>query len=133
MTGPGRRDPADGLVRCRCPRAATARDYLVVRARTSSRWSRSCGSPGAEGVAVNGERVTAATAIVDIGGSVLVNSAYLAPPYDVTAIGPADMFDRLIASPGFVDFVRSRAETFGIGVDVRRPRRRSTCAPTRAR
>ena len=27
------------------------------------------------------------------------------------------MFDRLTASPGFVDFVRGRAETFGIGID----------------
>lgn len=71
---------------------------------------------GAEGIAVNGERVTVATAIVDIGGSVLVNSAYVAPPYQVTAIGPADMFDRLTRSPGFVDFVRARAQSFGIGV-----------------
>jgi hypothetical protein len=26
------------------------------------------------------------------------------------------MFDRLLASPGFVSFVRARSETFGIGV-----------------
>ncbi len=71
---------------------------------------------GAEGIAVNGERVTVATAIVDIGGSVLVNSAYIAAPYQVSAIGPSDMLDRLIRSAGFVDFVRARAETFGIGV-----------------
>ncbi len=71
---------------------------------------------GAESVAVNGERIAATTAIVDIGGSVLVNSAYIAPPYQVAAIGPADMFDRLTASPGFVDFIRARSETFGIGV-----------------
>ena len=51
---------------------------------------------GAEGVAVNGERVTVATAIVDIGGSVLVNSAYVAPPYQVVGdrarrhVRPAD-------------------------------------------
>jgi uncharacterized protein YlxW (UPF0749 family) len=71
---------------------------------------------GAEAVAVNGERVTVATAVVDIGGSVLVNSAYLAPPYQVSAIGPAAMYDRILQSPGFVEFVRQRAEAFGIGV-----------------
>ncbi len=71
---------------------------------------------GAEGIAVNGERVTVATAVVDIGGSVLVNSAYLAPPYQVAAIGPASMYDRIVQSPGFVEFVRQRAEGFGIGV-----------------
>jgi uncharacterized protein YlxW (UPF0749 family) len=65
-------------------------------------------------VAVNRERVTVTTAILNIGGSVLVNSAYLAPPYDVAAIGPEDLYERLSESTGFVDFVRARAEAFGI-------------------
>jgi uncharacterized protein YlxW (UPF0749 family) len=98
------------------PAGGNARDYLVsgqdVLSVVEELWLA-----GAEGVAVNGERVTSATAVVDIGGSVLVNSAYLAPPYDVRAIGPATMYDTLLASPGFVDFVRSRSETFGIGVE----------------
>ncbi len=102
------------------PQGADERDYLVsgqdVLAVVEELWLA-----GAEGVAVNGERVTVATAIEDIGGSVLVNSAYLAPPYQVAAIGPADMFDRLTSSPGFVDFVRGRAETFGIGVSYATP------------
>ena len=70
------------------PQGSDGRDYLVsgqdVLAVVEELWLA-----GAEGVAVNGERVTAATAIIDIGGSVLVNSAYLAPPYQVSAIGPA--------------------------------------------
>lgn len=71
---------------------------------------------GAEAVAVNDERIVATTAILDIGGSILVNSAYLAPPYDVAAIGPSDLYARLTASPGFADFVSARAKTFGIRV-----------------
>ena len=102
------------------PQGDDERDYLVsghdVLAVVEELWLA-----GAEGVAVNGERVTIATAIVDIGGSVLVNSAYVAPPYQVSAIGPPDMFERLTASPGFVDFIRARAETFGIGVDYATP------------
>ena len=98
------------------PQDGNSRDYLVsgqdVLAVVEELWLA-----GAEAVAVNGERVTSSTAVVDIGGSVLVNSAYLAPPYDVKAIGPAPMYDTLLAAPGFVDFVRSRAETFGIGVE----------------
>lgn len=96
------------------------RDYLVsghdVLAVVEELWLA-----GAEGVAVNNERVTVATAIVDIGGSVLANSAYVAPPYQVSAIGPPDMLERLTASPGFVDFIRARAQTFGIGVDYATP------------
>jgi uncharacterized protein YlxW (UPF0749 family) len=91
------------------------RDYLVsgqdVLTVVEELWLA-----GAEAIAVNGERVTTATAIVDIGGSVLVNSAYIAAPYQVTAIGPDKLFDTLTSSPGFVDFIRARAEAFGIGV-----------------
>ncbi len=71
---------------------------------------------GAEAVAVNGERVVGTTAILDIGGSILANSAYLAPPYDVAAIGPPDLYTRLSAAEGFADLVRARAQTFGIRV-----------------
>jgi uncharacterized protein YlxW (UPF0749 family) len=96
------------------------RDYLVsgsdVHTVVEELWLA-----GAEAIAVNGERVTQATAVVDIGGSVLVNSAYLAPPYQVAVIGPEDMFERLTRSPGFVEFIRSRAEAYGIGVDYATP------------
>jgi uncharacterized protein YlxW (UPF0749 family) len=71
---------------------------------------------GAEAVAVNRERVTGPTAIIDIGGSVLVNSAYLAPPYQIKAVGPPDLFDRLKASQGFTDFLQTRSVTFGLQV-----------------
>jgi uncharacterized protein YlxW (UPF0749 family) len=97
------------------PEDGNARDYLVsgqdILTLVEELWLA-----GAEAVAVNGERVTVATAIVDIGGSVLVNSAYLAPPYQVSGIGPPSMYDRIVQSPGFVEFIRGRAETFGIGV-----------------
>jgi uncharacterized protein YlxW (UPF0749 family) len=102
------------------PPDGSQRDYLVsgedVLTVVEELWLA-----GAEGVAVNNERVTVATAIVDIGGSVLVNSAYIAAPYQVTAIGPPDMLDRLTQSAGFVDFIRARAETFGIGVSYAVP------------
>ena len=74
-------------------------DYLVgsrdIRTVVEELWLA-----GAEAIAVNGERITPTTAIIDIGTSVLVNSAYLAPPYQVTAIGPPDLYDRLSESPG---------------------------------
>ena len=96
------------------------RDYLAnaqdLRILVSELWLA-----GAEAIAVSTERVTTTTAIIDIGGSVLVNSAYLAPPYHITALGPADLFDRLSASEGFVDFVRARAERFGIRLSFATP------------
>jgi uncharacterized protein YlxW (UPF0749 family) len=102
------------------PAGGNEADYLVtgpdIRAVVEELWLA-----GAEAISVNGERLTASSAILDIGGSVLVNSAYLTGPYQVTAIGPADLFDRLSESAGFADFLRARAETFGIGVQVAEP------------
>ena len=43
-----------------------------------------------------------------IGGTVLVNSAYLTPPYDIAAIGPPGLYGRLLAIPSFAGFVAAR-------------------------
>ena len=99
---------------------ANQSDYLVgardVRTVVEELWSA-----GAEAVAVNEERITPSTAIIDIGPSILVNSAYLAPPYQITALGPKDLYARLSASPGFVDLIRARAQTYGIRVSFAEP------------
>jgi uncharacterized protein YlxW (UPF0749 family) len=73
---------------------------------------------GAEAVEVNGERIVGSTAVIDIGGSILVNSAYLAPPYTIRAIGPEDLYDRLQASVSFGEFVHGRIERSGIRLSV---------------
>jgi uncharacterized protein YlxW (UPF0749 family) len=102
------------------PPGASEADYLVgsrdIRTVVEELWIA-----GAEAIAVNGERVTPTTAIIDIGPSLLVNSAYLAPPYQVAAIGPGDLYDRLSRSAGFIDFVRSRAEAYGIRLSFAEP------------
>jgi len=69
---------------------------------------------GAEAVSVNGERIAQSSGIIDIGGSTLVNSAFIAPPYQISAIGPDDLYEQLSASQGFVAFVVARADAFGI-------------------
>lgn len=76
---------------------------------------------GAEAIAVNGERIVHSTAILDIGGAVLLNAAYLAPPYQIAAIGPPDIYEVLAASPGFIELIRARAELFGIRISFAQP------------
>jgi uncharacterized protein YlxW (UPF0749 family) len=102
------------------PPGASDAEYLVgsrdIRSVVEELWIA-----GAEAIAVNGERVTPTTAIIDIGSSLLVNSAYLAPPYQVTAIGSEDLYERLSRSAGFIDFVRSRAEAYGIRLSFAEP------------
>ena len=74
-------------------------DYLVgsrdIRVVVEDLWAA-----GAEAIAVNGERITPTSAIIDVGTSLLINSAYLTPPYQITALGPPDLYDRLSASAG---------------------------------
>ncbi len=91
----------------------TARD---VRTLVQELWLA-----GAEGIAVNGERIVGTTAVIDIGGSILVNSAYLAPPYTITAVGPPDLYDRLLASVSFVQFVQGRIERSGMRLSAAEP------------
>jgi uncharacterized protein YlxW (UPF0749 family) len=73
---------------------------------------------GAEAIAVNDERMVGTSAVLDIGGSILVNSAYLAPPYTVSAIGPPDLYQQMLASASFIQFVQGRIERSGIQLSV---------------
>jgi uncharacterized protein YlxW (UPF0749 family) len=102
------------------PAGANAADYLVsardIRTVIDELWLA-----GAEAIAVNGERVTTSTGVLDIGHSVLLNSAYVAPPYDVAAIGPTDLLDQLGLSQGWRDFIQTRQGTFGIEIAFAEP------------
>lgn len=102
------------------PADGNQQDYLVsgadVLTVVDQLWAA-----GAEGIAINSERVVVSTAVVDIGGSVVVNGAYVAAPYQITAIGPSSLFDTLTHQQGFADFVRARSEAFGIGVSYATP------------
>ncbi|MFL5757322.1 MAG: DUF881 domain-containing protein, partial [Chloroflexota bacterium] len=102
------------------PTGANQADYLV-QGRDLQTVVEELWLGGAEAISINDERVTTSTAIVDIGGSILVNSAYLAPPYQVAALGPPELFDRLRGSQGFIDLVRARAEQFGIKISFAQP------------
>jgi uncharacterized protein YlxW (UPF0749 family) len=97
------------------PGGADATDYLVtsrdIRTVIEELWLA-----GAEAIAVNGERVTTSSGVLDIGHSILLNQAYLAPPYQVAAIGPADLLDQLGLSQGWREFVQARSGTFGLDI-----------------
>jgi uncharacterized protein YlxW (UPF0749 family) len=102
------------------PPGGSEGDYLVgsrdIRVVVEELWDA-----GAEAISVNGERLTTSTAIIDVGTSVLVNSAYLTPPYQVSALGASDLYAKLSASPAFIDFVRARGAGYGIQISVAEP------------
>ena len=95
-------------------------DYLVT-ARDLRTMVEELWLAGAEAIAINGERVVPTTSIIDIGGVILANSAYLSPPYQISAIGSQDLYEEVIGSPGFADFVRARQDAYGIRIGFLEP------------
>jgi uncharacterized protein YlxW (UPF0749 family) len=69
---------------------------------------------GAEAVAINGERLVATSSIYPVGESVLVNTAFLSPPFRIEAIGPQGLLDRFLLHEAFRGRVGQRVEFFGL-------------------
>jgi uncharacterized protein YlxW (UPF0749 family) len=69
---------------------------------------------GAEAITINGERLVATSSIYGVGASVLVNTAFLSPPFRIEAIGSEGLLDRFQAHPAFLGRVAHRIEFFGL-------------------
>jgi uncharacterized protein YlxW (UPF0749 family) len=69
---------------------------------------------GAEAIAINDERLVATSSIYGVGASVLVNTAFLSPPFRIQAIGTDGLLDRFQASPAFRGRVAHRIDFFGL-------------------
>jgi uncharacterized protein YlxW (UPF0749 family) len=74
-------------------------------------------SAGAEAIAVNGQRLTAQSAIRSAAGAILVNYRPLKPPYLVEAIGPPDLAQRF-ATTADAQELASVSQQFGIGLET---------------
>jgi len=87
---------------------------------------------GATAVAINGQRMTATTAIRSAGDAILVDYRPLSPPYAVSAVGGADLGKDFGGSAAGRAF-RTLKATFGIRFDIRQEdRMRLPAAPALA-
>lgn len=73
---------------------------------------------GAEAVAVNGQRLTAMTAIRSAGDAVLVDLVALSSPYTVEAIGDAVGMQTAMARASAGQHMATLRSTYGIGVQL---------------
>lgn len=69
---------------------------------------------GAEAIAINGERLVATSSIYGVGASILVNTAFLSPPFRIEAIGSSGFLERFADSPAYRGRVAQRIEVFGL-------------------
>lgn len=73
---------------------------------------------GAEIVALNGERLTSASAVRCAGNTLLLHGTLHTPPYRIAAIGePGSMAASLQQQPG-MDRLEASADAFGLGFDI---------------
>lgn len=75
-------------------------------------------SAGAEGVAVNGERLIATSAIRSAGGSILVNYRVLTSPYVLEAVGDASALRRAVEASELADDFGAWTRDYGLGFVV---------------
>lgn len=75
---------------------------------------------GAEAVSINGQRLTALTAIRSAGEAVLVDFRPLNPPYALRAIGDVDTLQTRFVDGATARRFQTWTSLYGIGFDVRR-------------
>ncbi len=75
---------------------------------------------GAEAIAINGQRLTALSAIRGAGDAILVDFRPLAPPYRVEAVGDPEAFTVELATGGTGRYAVFLRDNYGIGVSVER-------------
>lgn len=71
---------------------------------------------GAKAVTIQGQRVVSTTGIQCAGSTVQVNGLYFPQPYEITAIGDADVIEERIADDGYLQVYRSQAEEPDIAI-----------------
>jgi uncharacterized protein YlxW (UPF0749 family) len=100
------------------PRAPSASDDGRVLDRDVQIVVNGLWAAGAEGIAINGRRLTSLSAIRSAGQAILVDFRPLIPPYVVSAVGdPTTLQDRFVAGTagGYVQRIR---DSYGVGVNI---------------
>ncbi|HUG95699.1 MAG TPA: DUF881 domain-containing protein [Pleomorphomonadaceae bacterium] len=69
---------------------------------------------GAEAITINGERLVATSSIYGVGSAVLVNTAFLSPPFRIEAIGPGGLEERFRVDAAYLGRVAHRIEAFDL-------------------
>lgn len=103
------------------PPGESATNYIVLvddlHDIVTSLWAA-----GAEAITIAGgsadgvgaERLVATSSIYGVGASILVNTAFLSPPFRIEAIGTDGLHDRFLAEPTYLGRVAPRVEAYGL-------------------
>jgi uncharacterized protein YlxW (UPF0749 family) len=74
-------------------------------------------SAGAEGVAVNGRRITPASSFAGSGSAVVIDQGPpLSSPYHLLAVGNRTLMEQVLADPATLGDLRNRAHQYGLRI-----------------
>lgn len=96
------------------PRLDTGEDPGRVRDRDLQKVVNGLWAAGAEAIAINGQRLTATTAIRNAGQAILVAYRPLQPPYVISAIGDPDTLPARFEDTVGGAYLRLISQTYGI-------------------
>jgi uncharacterized protein YlxW (UPF0749 family) len=103
------------------PVGESATNYIVLvddlRDIVTALWASGAEAMTITGGATEGapaERLVATSSIYGVGASILVNTAFLSPPFRIEAIGPEGLHDRFLSDPTYLSRVAQRIEVYGL-------------------
>ncbi len=104
----------DGRLPASAPRRSI--ELAIVHSQDITDVFNAAWKAGALGIAVNGERVTSATACV--GATIQINGRLMSPPFRLTVVGPAgDLLSRL-RDPIELGDIKRRSELYGLRLEI---------------
>ena len=77
---------------------------------------------GADGVAIMGRRLTATSAVICVGNTLLLQGRTYSPPFVVTAVGDAGQMRGELAASEEVGYLKDAADRYGLTYDVQNER-----------
>ncbi|MDP2727501.1 MAG: DUF881 domain-containing protein [Dehalococcoidia bacterium] len=75
---------------------------------------------GAEAISINAERLVATSSIYSSGGTIMVNSTRLSPPFVIQALGDADKMMDLFRQPSSLRTLRAQSEAYGLVLNLQK-------------
>ncbi len=104
----------DGRLPASAPRRAI--ELAIVHSQDITDVFNAAWKAGALGIAVNGERVTSATACV--GSTIQINGRLMSPPFVVSILGPSDRILRTLGDADALRDLKRRGELYGLKLAV---------------
>ncbi len=106
----------DGRLPASAPRRSI--ELAIVHSQDITDVFNAAWKAGATGIAVNGERITSATACV--GATIQINGRLMSPPFVVSVLGAPDDLARALADQGELRDLKRRSELYGLKLSIDR-------------